>query len=156
MKVGFLSGRFIEPVPTKSERVPSGFLSVIQEEDESFNTDEGGFLIRNDHSNTDPLLLGNNIEEEVLREKLRKKFGRKVTAVRSTFLLSGIGVIIAGSVYYGKAVKSFNNSFDEVRVETSVSTDMLLFYDLIGSDASFSVIFCLQIFIYLRTFETRF
>lgn len=116
-KVGFLSGRLIEP-PTKRS---GEFLSVDLGSDET-TMDEGTLLHRNEHDPTAPLVLSNiTMEEDIQRKTMHKKFLTRVRLVRATFLLSGMGVVAAGALYYGKAVKSFNKSFDEVRVGTHVS-----------------------------------
>lgn len=122
-KVGFLAGRFIEPDPTEklSPRTSAEFLSVIQEEEETVDVYEGESLLSVDPIVDTPLVISDNIEGEMRRVEMEKKFVRTVTAVRAVFLLSGLGVIISGGLYYGKAVKSFNSAFDEVRVGTNVS-----------------------------------
>lgn len=122
-KVGFLAGRFIEPDPTEklSPRTSAEFLSVIQEEEETVDVYEGESLLSVDPIVDTPLVITDNIEGEMRRVEMEKKFVGTVTAVRAVFLLSGLGVIISGGLYYGKAVKSFNSAFDEVRVGTNVS-----------------------------------
>lgn len=120
-RVGFLAGCLIEPDPTKkmSPRTSAEFLSVIQEEDEAVDIDEGESLLSADPFVDTPLVITDNIEEEMRRVELGKKFVKRVTAVRAAFLLSGVGVIISGGLFYGKAVKSLNNAFAEVRLGTS-------------------------------------
>ena len=66
-----------------------------------------------------PMVITDNIEEEMRRVDFEKKFARKLAAVRAVFLLSGVGVIISGGLYYRKAVTSLNNAIDEVQVGTS-------------------------------------
>ncbi|KAL7516452.1 hypothetical protein ACHAWX_001473 [Stephanocyclus meneghinianus] len=80
---------------------------------------EGESLLSVDPIVDTPLVITDNIEGEMRRVEMEKKFVRTVTAVRAVFLLSGLGVIISGGLYYGKAVKSFNSAFDEVRVGTN-------------------------------------
>ena len=113
-KVGFLSGRVVKPATMKYVN----FSAVVQDDD--INLDEITSLHRNEDPNA-PLILSNTIKAGAQARKREKRFGRKVKAIRTVFLLSGIGVIVAGALYYGVAVKSFNDSFDEVRVGISVS-----------------------------------
>ena len=113
-KVGFLSGRVIKPATMKYVN----FSAVAQ--GDGINFDEMVSLHRNEDPNA-PLILSNNIEAELQAKKREKSFSRKVKAIRVIFLFSGLGVLVAGALYYGVAVKSFNDSFDEVRVGTSVS-----------------------------------
>eukprot|EP00804_Cyclotella_cryptica_P011550 CCRYP_012069-RA/>CCRYP_012069-RA protein AED:0.05 eAED:0.05 QI:236/1/1/1/1/1/6/761/608 len=120
-RVGFLAGCLIEPDHTKqvSPRTSVEFLSVIQEEDEILDVDESESVLIADPMVDTPFIITDNIEEEMRRVELEKKFLRKVTTVRAVFLLSGVGVIISGGLFYGKGVKSLNNAFAEVRLGTS-------------------------------------
>lgn len=122
-KVGFLAGRLAEPDPTRkiSPRTSAEFLSVIQEEDEAVDVDEGESLLSADLVASTPMVITDVMEEEARRVELETKFARKVTAVRAAFLLSGVGVIITQGLYYGKGVNSLNNAFDEVLSASSVS-----------------------------------
>lgn len=121
-KMGFLSGRFLAPAPFR----PNDYLSVIRG-DGDVNIDEIVSLHKTENDPTAPLVLSNVIEENDQIKKAHRKFSRRVKAVRATFLLSGLGVLVAGALYYGIAVKSFNSSFDEVRVGNDVSLN--LFFD---------------------------
>jgi hypothetical protein len=115
-KMGFLSGRFVAPAPIRR----NGFLSVIQGDDD-VNIDEIVSLHKNENDPTAPLVLSNVTEESEQMKRMERQFNRGVKAVRASFLLSGLGVLVAGALYYGIAVKSFNSSFDEVRVGNDVS-----------------------------------
>jgi hypothetical protein len=121
-RVDFLAGCLIEPDPTKnlSPRTSAEFLSVIQEADETVEMDEGESLLNADPMIDTPMVITDNIEE-MRHVDFEKKFARKLTAVRAVFLLSGVGVIISGGLYYGKTVTSLNNAIDETRMGTSVS-----------------------------------
>lgn len=111
-KVGFLSGRFVEPAP---------FYDLIEGARE-IDMDAGVSLHKNERDATTPLVLSNTIEAGMSMKGIGKKFSKKVTVVRAIFLISGFVVIVVGALYYGIAVKSFNSSFDKVRVSNNVST----------------------------------
>jgi len=110
-KVGFLAGRLEHPelgaAPHDADEGP-GTLPIIEEEPSTEAEIES--LLESDA--TSPLILSTNIESDLKRAKKDKKFNRKVLAVRAAFVLSGIGVIISGALFYSKGVVAFQRSLD--------------------------------------------
>jgi len=108
-KVGFLAGRLVHPDFDANAVEDSGTLPVIEEEPAS---EEIESLLDSDTSS--PLLISNNIDIDLEHAKREKKFNRKVIAVRVTFVLSGLCVMICGILFYAKGVTSFGRSLDSV------------------------------------------
>lgn len=120
-KVGFLAGRLVHPDFDENEVRDAGTLPVIPEEDEAAS-DEIESLIEADADSpllievdaNSPLLLCNDIDIDLEHVKREKKFNRKVLAVRVTFVLSGLCVMICGILFYAKGVSAFGRSLDAV------------------------------------------
>jgi len=96
-RVGFLSGRLVKYTEE------NGAIEV------EINEEEGD----------DDIIIDGPIVQHAIDKVF---FKRKVTAVRLMFVISGIVVIAAGGVFYGKGVVSFRRSFSEVRKGIDVST----------------------------------
>mmetsp|Transcript_11098 Transcript_11098/g.23091 ORF Transcript_11098/g.23091 Transcript_11098/m.23091 type:complete len:480 (+) Transcript_11098:181-1620(+) len=88
-RVGFLAGRFQKP----------SFASLAE-------------------SDGVEVVIGNEGEEHrdssVEKTKEEKKYYRKVWVARIVFIISGLFVIVAGGLFYGKGVVAFKRSIDEV------------------------------------------
>ncbi|KAL7540001.1 hypothetical protein ACHAXR_010807 [Thalassiosira sp. AJA248-18] len=113
-KVGFLAGRLEDPDYRTADHVAEdeGTLPVIQEEPGIQEEPEIESLLDSDMSS--PLIICDNIDRDLQRVKREKKFNRKVWAVRGIFVLSGIGVIVFGALFYSKGVTAFQRSLDSV------------------------------------------
>lgn len=98
-RVGFLAGRLQHP----------DYSSAVGEEE------DGMEIEREDDDLASPLIgsrnnsIGTDLEEAIQKEK---KWKRKVWAVRATFIISGLCVLVAGALFYAKGVTSFKNSLD--------------------------------------------
>mmetsp|Transcript_24741 Transcript_24741/g.45497 ORF Transcript_24741/g.45497 Transcript_24741/m.45497 type:complete len:575 (+) Transcript_24741:159-1883(+) len=108
-RVGFLAGRLEYPDvgPASNEVEDSGTLPVIEEEPEDIES-----LLDSEVSS--PLIISDNIYNELERAKQEKKFNRKVLAARVIFVLSGLCVIVASILFYAKGVTAFQKSLDSV------------------------------------------
>ena len=115
-RVGFLAGRLEHPDYVSDEevkesnepRTPHSSTVGEQEDRMEIEREEGDFA--------SPLISGRNnsigTDLEVTLQK-EKKFKRKVWAVRATFVISGLCVLlVAGALFYAKGVTSFKNSLD--------------------------------------------
>jgi len=111
-RVGFLAGRLEHPDYVSGEessepRTPHS--STVGEEE------SGMEIEREENDLASPLIsarnnsIGTEIEETLQKEK---KWKRKVWAVRATFVISGLCVLVAGALFYAKGVTSFKNSLD--------------------------------------------
>lgn len=103
-RVGFFAGRLVRPV------------------DSSASSDGGG----GKGDGVEVVMAGNGQEEDDVDEAVPvdtaaaanstvdKKFKRRVWFVRGVFVISGLMVIIAGGLFYGKGVVAFKDSVDDV------------------------------------------
>lgn len=97
-KVGFLAGRFSEPAGSGS-----GCNGAEKEGTEVQLEDNGRSELR--ISTAVP----------VADEGKRKSFKRRVWFVRGMFILSGIGVIVGGALFYSMGVTAFQSSLNSVK-----------------------------------------
>ena len=114
-KVGFLAGRLVRPDGSKKADGAGGEeagVEVVMEGDKP-SDDNGNVPGENEISEAVP--IASSAGEAVDAEKTEKKFRRKVWAVRGMFVISGILVMVAGGLFYGKGVTAFKDSLDEVR-----------------------------------------
>jgi len=134
-KVGFLAGRLIHPdyniekpeVVSSSSEVGDGrTLSIIEEEPTSSNHSEFRDSFQDElemesseterllnESNVDlasPLIISNSIDSELEAAKRDKQFNRQVNAVRISFALSALLVMICGVLFFTKGASSFRAS----------------------------------------------
>ncbi|KAL9178595.1 hypothetical protein ACHAXT_001933 [Thalassiosira profunda] len=117
-KVGFLAGRLVRPEHGAKKAEGAGGeetgVEVVMEGDKSPDDEDGNVPGENEISEAVP--IASSAGEAVDAEKTEKKFRRKVWAVRGMFVVSGILVMVAGGLFYGKGVTAFRDSLDEVRV----------------------------------------
>lgn len=97
-KVGFLAGRFSEPAGSGS-----GCNGAEKEGTEVHLEDNG----RSEHRISTAV--------PVADEGKRKSFKRRVWFVRGMFILSGIGVIVGGALFYSMGVTAFQSSLNSVK-----------------------------------------
>ena len=100
-KVGFLAGRFVEP---------GGGSSVCQGAEK-----EGMEVQMEDNGRSESAQLRISTAVPVVDEGERRSFNRRVWFVRVMFILSGIGVIVAGILFYSKGVTAFQSSLNSVK-----------------------------------------
>ena len=96
-KVGFLSGRM--ECPTQAQTSLHSVEECLTEDDE-------------DVSIQTP--IGHQSDQN--QNKQARKFKRKALAVRAVFVISGLCVIICGSLFYAKGVTSFQHSLVAAQV----------------------------------------
>jgi hypothetical protein len=112
-KVGFLAGKLHHPdydLASSSTR-DVGKLTVIEEET-SFSSDtENESLIASDISS--PFINARkSTENNSTFAQTDKKFKRKVIAIRGTFFVSGLCVIVCGALFYAKGMTMFRKSLE--------------------------------------------
>jgi len=113
-KVGFLAGRLVHP-DYDDDAAKSGRLPVIEEEPTSTEVEEIESNLEESGDLSTPLVINNDTTGSGLeREKRDRKFNRRVLAVRVTFALSGLMVIICGILFYSKGAASFKRSLNSM------------------------------------------
>ena len=114
-KVGFLAGKLEHPEydATASARYV-GALTLTEDDplDASSDggTEENRSLLESDLAS--PLIITNTIDADSDGARTDEKFKKKVIAVRMIFVLSGLAMIVCGSLFYGYGMMSFRRSLD--------------------------------------------
>lgn len=106
-RVGFFAGRLVRPVASSASSDGSGG-----------GKGDGVEVVMAGNGQED----NNDVDEAVpvdtaaaASNTVDKKFKRRVWFVRGVFVISGLMVIAAGGLFYGKGVAAFKDSLDEVR-----------------------------------------
>jgi len=128
-KVGFLAGKLHHPDYDLSSSAASsprdvGKLSVIEEEPSFASDTESESLIGSDISS--PFISRQDTENDSKIALTEKKFKRKVIAVRSTFFISGLCVIVCGALFYLKGMAMLRKSLEN----TSYGVEVRLLFNL--------------------------
>lgn len=123
-RVGFLAGKIHHPEYDHVSKTLRnvGTLPIIEEEpSSSFTSDtENESLMSSDISI--PFIRNMTNKRDSSIEQTEKKFQRKIVAIRGTFFVSGLFVIVCGALFYSKGMALFRKSLDnanyglEVRV----------------------------------------
>ena len=119
-KVGFLAGRLVHPDydgSNASEVRDGGTLPIIEEEPTGLSED---LEIESPSDIASPLIISNTIDLEAVKRD--KKFERKVIAVRATFIIAGLCVLVCTALFYAKGVAMFRNSLDSTSHGLKVSS----------------------------------
>jgi len=149
-KVGFLAGRLIHPDYTEQSVVVSASevrdsgrtLSIIEEEPTSSNHSEFHDSFQDElemesseterllnESNIDlasPLIISNSIDSELEAAKRDKKFNRQVKAVRISFALSALLVMVCGVLFFTKGASSFRASLHTTKHALNLTQDVAI------------------------------
>ncbi len=113
-KVGFLAGKLEHPQYDAGarERDTGALTTVIEEypldDSQRDESTESRSLLESDCDS--PLIITNTIDADYEAAKADEKFKKKVIAVRVTFVLSGLAVIVCGSLFYGKGMSAVRRS----------------------------------------------
>ena len=113
-RVGFLAGRMVRPSHAgPSHKEEGAGVEVVMENDDQA-------LPVSDNNEADEAIPAvntslNDTTNNADAAHVDKMFERKLWAVRGTFVLSGIAVLVAGILFYTNGVHSFWGSIDEVR-----------------------------------------
>ena len=113
-KVGFLAGKLEHSqydVAALARDI--GALTTVIEEDplddsQPDGSTESRSLLESDCDS--PLIITNTIDADYEAAKADEKFKKKVIAVRVTFVLSGLAVIVCGSLFYDKGMSAVRRS----------------------------------------------
>ncbi len=117
-KVGFLAGKLEHPEYDIAARTRDvGELDTVIEEDqlEASQPDvssESRSLLESDCDS--PLIITNTIDADYEAATVDDKFKKKVTAVRMTFVLSGLAMIVCGSLFYCKGMSAVRRSLVDI------------------------------------------
>ena len=109
-RVGFLAGRLVHYVSGEEisePRTPQS--SAVGEEENGMEIEREEDVLASPLISSRNNSIGTDLEEAIIKEK---KWKRKVWAVRATFIISGLCVLVAGALFYAKGVTSFKNSLD--------------------------------------------
>ncbi len=113
-KVGFLAGKLEHPEYDATAPVRNvGALTLIENDPPEASSDgetETRSLLESDFAS--PLIITNTIDADSDGARADEKFKKKVIAVRMTFVLSGLAMIVCGSLFYGYGMMSFRRSLD--------------------------------------------
>jgi hypothetical protein len=115
-KVGFLAGKLEHPeYDATAPARDVGALTLIEDDppeeaSSDIGTDENLRLLESDLAS--PLIITNTIDADSDGARADEKFKKKVIAVRVTFVLSGLAMIVCGSLFYGYGMMSFRRSLD--------------------------------------------
>ena len=145
-KVGFLAGRLIHPdyieqVVPSSEVRDSGTLSIIEEEPTPSNDPEFHDCLHHEpememesseserllNSNVDlasPLIISNSFDSESEAAKRDKQFNRQVKAVRISFAICALFVMICGVLFFTKGASSFRASLHTTKHALNLTQDV--------------------------------
>lgn len=123
-KVGFLAGKLHHPdYDSASSPRDVGKLTVIEEET-SFSSDtENESLIASDISS--PFISGESTKKNSTIAQTEKQFMRKVVAVRGTFFISGLCVIVCGALFYSKGMALFRKSVENTSYGLEVRVSLI-------------------------------
>lgn len=111
-RVGFLAGRLEHPGVSgeeSSEQPRTPHSSVVGEEEDGMEIEREDDDLASSLIGSRNNSIGSDLEATIQKEK---KWKRKVWAVRATFIISGLCVLVAGALFYAKGVTSFKNSLD--------------------------------------------
>jgi hypothetical protein len=114
-KVGFLAGKLEHPEYDATALARDvGALTLIEDDPPEEASSDGGTenqsLLESDLAS--PLIITNTIDADSDGARADEKFKKKVIAVRMTFVLSGLAMIVCGSLFYGYGMMSFRRSLD--------------------------------------------
>ena len=113
-KVGFLAGKLEHPeYDATAPARDVGALTLIEDDQLEASSDggtENRSLLESDLAS--PLIITNTINADSDSARADEKFKKKVIAVRVTFVVSGLAMIVCGSLFYGYGMMSFRRSLD--------------------------------------------